>query len=241
MNHNQDDIKNNDTTMKQEYQKVPPTRLEKMEQEIQGWSLLPKVFSHWDLDGNHALTLSEVNKALSKYCANRDSRIGITPQFIQSIFEEVDVNHDGTLDYREFSVFLAKFADAIDTSIHELAISMISILSDQESSIRNIQKQQQHLSSKLHYIPKLRKALTMKSVISSTVDDIELCQLKEERDSLQKSVRELQVKLKQREAAIEHLEHAIQMQNSGNISIASWNSIREIADDDMAPHLEKSS
>jgi Ca2+-binding EF-hand superfamily protein len=229
---NNDNIEKDNTVVIEVMQKIP-TRLEKMEQDIKGWSLLQEVFAQWDLDGNHTLTLSEVNRALTKYCVQQEHIVGITPEFIQSVFQEVDVNHDGTLDHREFSVFFAKFADAIDTSIHELALSMITILSDREDVIHD--KRQQRHSSKLHYMPRLRKVLNMTNVTPYKIDDIEVYQLKEERDSLRKSVRELEVKLKQREAAIEHLEHAIQMQHCGT---ENWNSKSEIKDDNDSLNLQ---
>jgi hypothetical protein len=55
--------------------------------------LLTDVFKIWEVNGDEVLSLSEVHSALTRYC-EVENIIGITPDYIETLFDEVDINHD---------------------------------------------------------------------------------------------------------------------------------------------------
>jgi hypothetical protein len=187
-------------------------RLKKIEEDYEGWSLLTDLFKIWDLDGDEVLSLAEVNSALSRYC--QEQRImGITPDYIQSLFDEVDMNHDRTLDIREFSIFMVKFADAMNTNLYELVCSMIQILVFGRG---NYDPTNPFLLSKdtkaISLFPYLSQVVQLKPSRIQTSKEVQ--QLRQERDSLRTTIRELEIKIQQRDSAIASLEHALQMMSS---------------------------
>jgi hypothetical protein len=188
-------------------------RLKKIEEDYEGWSLLTDVFKIWDVNGDEVLSLSEVHSALNQYC-EVENIIGITPDYIETLFDEVDMNHDRTLDIREFSIFMVTFADAMDTNLYQLACSMIQILVlgrgnyDSNNSFP-ISKRNNKTTS---FFPSLRHVTSSKATVIQTPNEV--YQLRQERDSLRMTIQEMEIKLQQRDSAIVSLEHALRMMSS---------------------------
>jgi Ca2+-binding EF-hand superfamily protein len=57
---------------------------------------LQRIFKIMDDDGSHTLTLSEFTKAC------KDFRIGISDEYIPTLFNAFDINNDKTLSIDEF-------------------------------------------------------------------------------------------------------------------------------------------
>lgn len=108
--------------------------------------MLPKLFKAWDLDGNGYIDQRELFMGLGRYC--RMKNVPVKRQSILSILMVVDINHDHRLDEREFSVFLARFADSLNISLFDLTYSIMEYLAekqsqDLESAVAAVEQEQQ--------------------------------------------------------------------------------------------------
>lgn len=63
---------------------------------VRGMVGLQRMFKIMDDDCSHSLSLYEFTKAV------RDFKIGISDEYIPTIFNAFDLNHDGTLSIDEF-------------------------------------------------------------------------------------------------------------------------------------------
>eukprot|EP00541_Cyclophora_tenuis_P014995 CAMPEP_0116565534 /NCGR_PEP_ID=MMETSP0397-20121206/13952_1 /TAXON_ID=216820 /ORGANISM="Cyclophora tenuis, Strain ECT3854" /LENGTH=173 /DNA_ID=CAMNT_0004092319 /DNA_START=34 /DNA_END=555 /DNA_ORIENTATION=+ len=96
-----------------------------------GWTMLPKLFKVWDLDGNGFIDQRELFVGLGRYC--RKNNVALERQKILNILMLVDINHDHRLDEREFSIFLARFADSMNIPLFDLCYAIMEQLAHREN------------------------------------------------------------------------------------------------------------
>lgn len=185
------------------------SRRTKMDQTYDGWSMLPSLFDIWDLDGDGSLSVEEVNIAVANYCELRISSFQVTQKDIGLIFQEVDLNDDGHLDRREFSLFFSRFADSIDACIFDLAYFMIEQLADRvDNLVFEAPHERKRRLSLLNFL-KGNEPLDDSTTTNISATELVVSRLEQERDEQAKHIRELEFKLRQREEAIGHLEQAL--------------------------------
>lgn len=96
---------------------------------INGWSLLPKLFEAWDFDESGSIDRTELLLGLDRYVSTKD--IDFDVKKVIHMFHEVDINHDNSLDDREFAVFIRKFTDSYDIHMDDFAEFLLKDLEEE--------------------------------------------------------------------------------------------------------------
>jgi len=97
-----------------------------------GWAMLPRLFEIWDFDGSGYIDRSELLFGVNEYCTLKN--ITYDKEIIFATMDQVDANHDHQLDFHEFSLFLHRFVELVDTHLDDLTYFMLEILDARRSA-----------------------------------------------------------------------------------------------------------
>ena len=100
------------------------------EEVLKEWSLLPRLFADWDLDGNGTIDRDELLFGIKEFC--RANKIVYSHEIGKQIMDAVDENHDCVFDQSEFTHFLNYFARSVNVSMFDVIYFMQDLLADRE-------------------------------------------------------------------------------------------------------------
>uniref|UniRef100_A0A7S1DCI9 EF-hand domain-containing protein n=1 Tax=Cyclophora tenuis TaxID=216820 RepID=A0A7S1DCI9_CYCTE len=97
---------------------------------LQQWSLLPRLFADWDLDGSGKIDRNELLYGIREFC--RANKIVYSHEIGRQIMEAVDHNGDSEFDQDEFTKFLNYFSRSVNVSMFDVIYFMQDLLADRE-------------------------------------------------------------------------------------------------------------
>lgn len=94
----------------------------------EAWIMMPRLFDIWDVDASGELDRNELLTGVEKFCDA--AGLDFDSRRVVSILSEVDDNSDCVLDRREFSIFLARFAESVNVPLDDFAFAVAEQLAD---------------------------------------------------------------------------------------------------------------
>eukprot|EP00540_Astrosyne_radiata_P022891 CAMPEP_0116842674 /NCGR_PEP_ID=MMETSP0418-20121206/11652_1 /TAXON_ID=1158023 /ORGANISM="Astrosyne radiata, Strain 13vi08-1A" /LENGTH=178 /DNA_ID=CAMNT_0004473319 /DNA_START=108 /DNA_END=644 /DNA_ORIENTATION=- len=94
------------------------------------WSMLPRLFADWDLDGNGTIDRQELLYGIDTFC--KIHGVDFYGQGRREILEGVDINNDGVFDQAEFTAFLTEFSKTANVSLFDVVYFMMEFLEERD-------------------------------------------------------------------------------------------------------------